>query len=124
MCVNIEEIQKAIESRAKLTESDMKGEFALLNEKLDRISTDGANTLIQATKTNGRVTVLETSVRDLEENDRNKYINCPVKKSVRVLQDNALTNKTIISTIWEARAVIAGVITFLITVLGLIMVYM
>jgi hypothetical protein len=116
MCVNIEQVEKVVEVKAKLTESQMNGQFALLHEKLDRIAEAGQKTLEQATKTNGRVNILETHVRDLQEADKLHYAKCPTSELVRNLQDDALKSTTVKTTLWQVATALGAFITFILGV--------
>lgn len=113
MCVNIEEVEKVVEARAKLSEAQNRGEFALLHQKLDNI-------LTQTTKTNGSVAKLKTDVRNLEEESRSHASNCPHSEEIRILKDKAITNDAIVKTVWKGIGILAGVITFLMTVFAFI----
>lgn len=59
MCVNIEEVEKVVETRAKLTESRIQNNQDVTNLKLDTQSEILKKVLEQTTKTNGRVGTLE-----------------------------------------------------------------
>ena len=120
MCVNIEEVEKIVENRAKLTESEMRGQFNLINEKLDRISDSGEKTLTQARKTNGRVDILEDDVRDLQEEGRTHYTKCPSADAIRALEDKSLADSTIKATLWKVGAMIIGAISLLMSIFAFV----
>lgn len=113
MCVTIEQVTREIENRAKLTEVEMRSAFDLVNEKLDRIQEAGEKTLEQATKTNGRVNIMEKDIRDLQEHERSHGITCPNLPAIRALQDKQLTNTVIVNTLWKIAGALGALITLL-----------
>jgi len=80
-------------------------QYKLIDYKLDQIT-------LQTTKTNGRV-------NKLEEKELTHIITCPQNEKIRVLEDNALTNKSIRKWIVASITITAIVVTVLIEFLKL-----
>lgn len=106
------EIIEMIEEKLATKEAYNEGLFKVIDNKLDSIKE-------QTTKTNGRVTSLELSVRnDISELDKHK-LSCPLRNEVRIIQDKQLSNETIKTFLVKLGVVIVGSITGIITLLQL-----
>lgn len=97
-------IKDLLENRSIKT--DM--EFKLIRQELAAIIEKTNSIKFDTSKTNGRVTVLEAKVFELEKISDNHYFNCPNNKSIRDLQDNNLGRNTIKKWLWAAITIISS----------------
>lgn len=100
------EIRELITDLLNIHSEKIEGKFNLIDEKLERIE-------LQTTKTNGRVTRLESVVVDIQIKDKEHIINCPIKERVNNLETETITTKTIRKMIIQGFT-LAGVIAAII----------
>ena len=121
MCINREEVEKIVRYELATTNATISGQFNLMSEKLGTIANVGEKTLQQAIKTNGRVDKLEHELIQVQDNMEHPEVACPFKEPIRKLQDESLTAKAMVKTIWQVAAALGALITISITILGFIL---
>lgn len=113
MEMNVDELKEFIKDlmETRAVKTDM--EFKLIRQELSMIASNTDVIKAETTKTNGRVTKLEIRVNELEKISDNHYFNCPNNKTLRDLQDENLSRKSVRK--WLLAAIgLAGLITGLV----------
>lgn len=80
---------------------EMKGRFNVLHANLVRIEE-------QTTKTNGRVTMLEKQMNQLELDESQHVMKCPNASRIKAMEDNEISRKAIMKFIVVGAAVAGG----------------
>ncbi len=96
----LEKIQMLIENRTNKIQLSLQ----LIGQKVDFIKD-------QTTKTNGRVTVVEEGISELENKSEKHYFACPNNQHIRNIQDTLLSRKTIRNWLLASVGIATGILS-------------
>ena len=98
--------KEVIDQKFKGVQIKMDSEFGIINMSLEKI-------LEQTTRHNNRMTKAEGRLKDLEDKELTHVINCPMIPKVRILEDTALSSKSIKGWVYKSVGITATIMSVL-----------